>query len=601
MELLMMKRIRWVSLLIVIQVCLFLFLVIRPADVPPGAEQFQFYFLAPIAILTILFFVTFFLTFCRHPKIKSALQSTFSDAVVPFVVLLVLIVLLAMCATIYFVLADTLEIPIYHHLMPLAVLAYMLFWEVLILLSYTRKEMREKSKFWIWLPILLAANYFLWHKLANAGRYLQPNLPNVYPDETIKVFSTYKWWQLMLPIKEFKNNWPFGLVLTYLFENKIGTAGVWYVYQTILILTAFFLSWKVFRSPIFSYILAICLGFGTHHYHAFQYSGITGFYLMHTLMLILLYLSYAFIRTKGKNLWYLAGIIPILLLNAIYYEGWLDFFASVWVILIFLFFYFKHHHQSQYNKSLFILFAIFNFVFAAYITISFTYTEFAHGSGESALVLFYGKDFFWRAVDDLLSNYFTNLYVTLTNFLPPALITSNALYQYSDQLVGQNPSTYFHYLFWWRYLAGAATVVFYGFFIKQVKQAFSSDIFSSALPMVIFSIMVAINGATHHIIQFLPMRSMPVFGYYVQQGVLGFSLLIAFALHLLVINAKNKRQAAIVVALVIGMILWSSIRRPNYLWHMIEMVGIDHQGPYPNPLNTLIITIRSVFFPNFLL
>jgi hypothetical protein len=72
-------------------------------------------------------------------------------------------------------------------------------------------------------------------------------------------------------------------------------------------------------------------------------------------------------------------------------------------------------------------------------------------------------------------------------------------------------------------------------------------------------------------------------------------------MHLYLKNARNKKQAAILVALVIGMILWSSIRRPNYLWHMIEMVGIDHQGPYPNPLNTLIITIRRVFFPNFLL
>ena len=601
MELFMIKRIRWVSLLIVVQVCLVLLLIYLSGEVPAGAERYQPYFLVPTLVITIFFLATFFLTFFDHPKTKFILQSVFDDSVIPFVILLILIGLLAVSAITYYILADTLEIAIYHYLMPLAVLSYALFWEVMILLSYTRKELRDKPKFWIWLPFLLAANYFLWHKLVNAGRYLQPNLPNVYPRETIKVFSTYKWWQLMLPIKEFKNNWPFGLILTYLFENLIGTAGVWYVYQATLLLTSFFLSWKVFRSPVFSYVLAICLGFGTHHYHAFQYSGITGFYLMHALMLILLYLSYAFIRAEGRKLWYLVGIVPTLLLTAIYYEGWLDFFASVWLITIFLYFYFKHNKQNQYYKSLFIIFAIFNVVFAAYFTISLTYTEFAHDSGESALVLFYGKDFFWRAVDDLISNYFTNLYVTLTNFLPPALITSNALYQYSDQLAGQTPLTYYHYLFWWRYFAGAAAVLFYGFFIKQIKKAFSSELFSSAFPMVIFSIMVAVNGATHHIIQFLPVRSMPVFGYYVQQGVLGFSLLIAYGLHLFVKNTQNKSRAAIVVALVIGMILWSSIRRPNYLWHMIEMVGIDHQGPYPNPLNTLIITMRRVFFPNFLL
>lgn len=597
----MTKKIRWFSLLIVAEVTLAAALTVQPTQLPPEATQFHQVLFVPAISAAALFAISFFMTWMDHPRIKSILASIFVDAKVPLILLLILIILLGASASVYFVLADTLDIAIYHYLMPFAVLAYAVAWEMLILLAYTRKEMRDKPKFWVWLPVLLAANYFLWHKLANAGRYLQPFLPNVYPDETINVFSTYKWWQLMLPIKEFKGNWPFGLVLMYLFEIQIGTAGVWYVYQAILILTSFSLSWKVLRSPTFSYILAICLGFGTHHYHAFQYSGITGFYLMHALMLVLLYLSFAYIRSEGKQRWYIAGIIPTLLLTAIYYEGWLDFFASVWLITIFLFFYLRKMQRTQYLRSLFVVFGIFNLVFAIYLTINLTYAPFAHDSGESALVLFYGKDFAWRALDDLVSNYFTNLYATLTNFLPPGLITSNALYQYSDELAGRNPLTYFHYVFWWRYLAGAAAILFFGFFIRIIKKTFTSEVFSSAFPAVIFAIMVAVNGATHSIIQFLPMRSMPVFGYYVQQGVLGLSLLIAYGMHLFMKNTENKKKAAFVLLVVIGTIFWSSIRRPNYLWHMIEVVGIDHQGPYPNPLNALIITIRRVFFPNFLL
>lgn len=597
----MVKKVRWVSLAIFIQVCLALFFWLNAESRPSGANAYTPIIIIASTILAINAIFSFVCSFSKASFCTSFLRAVYEDQILPFVALLVLVGVLAASACAFFILADTFEVALYHFLMPFAVLGFALFWEILILLAYTHKELRDKPKFWIFLPILLAANYFLWHKLANAGRYLQPFLPNVYPKGTVKVFSTYKWWQLMLPIKEFKNNWPFGLVLMHFFENAVGSAGVWYVYQAVLMLIAFFLSWKVFRSPIFSYVLAICLGFGTHHYHAFQYAGITGFYLLHALLILLLYLSYAFIRSEGKQRWHLAGIIPTLLLTAIYYEGWLDFFASIWLITIFLLLYFKHKKLTQYKKSLVTLFAIFNTVFVIYITISMTYSKFAHDSGESALVVFYRREYLWRAIEDLISNYFTNLYVTLTNFLPPGFITSNALYQYSESLAQKNLLIFYHYLFYWRYYAGVAVAFFFVFLYQVIKKAFQSAPFSSAFPLVIFSLMVAVNGATHTIIQFLPMRAMPVFGYYVQQGVLGFSLMVAYLLHLFMKNTKNKKMAVVVIALVIGVILWSSIRRPNYLWHMIQMVGIDHQGPYPNPLNTLIITIRRVFFPNFLL
>jgi len=364
-------------------------------------------------------------------------------------------------------------------------------------------------------------------------------------------------------------------------------------------LTAYFLSWKVFRSDILSYFLAICLGFSTHYYHAFQYSGITGFYLLQTLFILLLYFSYEFIRRKENNIRYLFALIPILLLTAIYYEGWLDFFASVWVMAIFLFFYLRSKKQTQYVRNLIILFVIFNVVAAIYIYIKFTYLEFAHASGESAVVFFYGKHYFWRAIEDLISNYITHLYMTLTNFLPPAFITSNSLYQYNEFLEQRNYLVLGHYIFFWRYAAGVITTLFFVYFIKVVKQVLKEKPFTSFFPLVLFMIMVAVNGATHTIIQFRPMKAMPVLGYHVLQGVLGFSLCIAYLFHLFELRTKNKKIVILISTFAVLVILWSSIRRPNYLWHMIEVVGLDHQGPYPNPFIVLLNMIRR-FFPRFL-
>ncbi len=595
----MKKTIRWISLFIGLEVFLTLSMNwIFPF--PIGSNNTLLLFLLiPILLISISFLIFFMLTFHDNDLSESIFVAVFVKNKMSLLICSIISICLLLCSVYFFITADLLIPEIYSSLLPYAILGYVLSWEIIILFSYTREEFRGKPKYWIGLPFLLASNYFLWHTLVKAGRYLQSFFDNVYPNETEYVFSNYKWWQLLLPIKEFQNTWPFGLVITYFMENIIGPAGVWYLYHSILMLTAFFLSWKVFRSDILSYFLVICLGFGTHHYHAFQYSGITGFYLLQTLFLLLLYFSYEYIRRNKNNSRYLFALIPTLLLTAIYYEGWLDFFASIWAISIFLFFYFRNIKQTQYVKNLIILFVIFNFVAAVYIYVKFTYLDFAHATGESAVVYFYGKHYFWRAVEDLISNYFTNLYMTLTNFLPPVFITSNSLYQYTDFLVQQNNLVLGHYIFLWRYSAGVFATLFYLFFIKLVKRAFKEKPFTSAFPLVLFMIMVTVNGATHTIIQFRPMKAMPVLGYYVQQGILGFSLCIAYLFHLFKLRTKNKKVVILISIFAVLIILWSSIRRPNYLWHMIEVVGLDHQGPYPNPLIVLLNMIRR-FFPGFL-
>ena len=595
----MKKYIRWISLFIVLEVVLTL-LMIWIFTYPLGSiNSFLLIILVPILLICISFFIYFVLTFRSSYLSDSILIAVFEKNKISLIIYLVINIYLLFCSVYFFITADLLEPEIYSNLQPYAVLGYVLFWEIIILFSYTRKEFRGKPKYWIGLPFLLVSNYFLWHTLVKAGRYLQSFFDNVYPTEAQYVFSNYKWWQLLLPIKEFKNTWPFGLVITFFLENIIGPAGVWYLFQAILILTSFFLSWKVFRSEIFSYFLAICLGFSTHNYHAFQYSGVTGFYLLQALFLLLLYLAYEFIRREKHNYWYLSALIPTLMLTAIFYEGWLDFFASIWLMSIFLFFYFRRKKQTQYLRNLLIIFGIFNLVAFIYIYIKFSYIEFAHATGESAIVVFYSKHHIWRAVEDLISNYITHMYMTLTNFLPPAFVTSNSLYHYTEFLEQQDNLVIGHYIFLWRYFAGVLTALFYVFFINLVKRAFKENPFSSFFPFVVFMIMVAVNGATHTIIQFRPMKAMPVLGYYVQQGVLGFSLCLAYLFHLFKLRAKNKKIVVLVAIFVTLIILWSSIRRPNYLWHMIEMGGLDHQGPYPNPFIVLLNMIRR-FFPRFL-
>ena len=207
----------------------------------------------------------------------------------------------------------------------------------------------------------------------------------------------------MLPVKEFDGYWFFGNILTYFASNVIGIAAVWYLCQIILTVSAFFLSYKVFKSGTFSYMLVVCLGFGTHFYNAFQYSSIASLYLLQTLFLLLLYLTYEYIRREDHNKGYLYALVPTLILTAVFYEGWLDFFSAVFAISIFLFIYFKVRKQDQYNKRLLKVFLVFCITAGIYIYLKFTYIGFMHSTGESAVVFLYGTEYFWRAIEDMIS------------------------------------------------------------------------------------------------------------------------------------------------------------------------------------------------------
>jgi len=200
------------------------------------------------------------------------------------------------------------------------------------------------------------------------------------------------------------------------------------------------------------------------------------------------------------------------------------------------------------------------------------------------------------------------MYITLTNFLPPPFISSNSLYYYSaaeliEQQFGYHPTmTYlvpYHYMFLWRYFAGALTALFFVFFVWVLQQTLKENNHFKYLPLMLFLIMTAANGPSHTFVKIRPMNTMPLLGYHVQQGVIGFSLTISYLTHLYLQRAKNKKIAWVVLAFVGMVILYSSIARPKILWHMIEQVGLDVQGPYPNPMKTILSFLRNIF-PGFL-
>lgn len=589
----------WGSLIIILEILYTLAINRSSLSAIQQSKNAVLIFLIPITILFILCLLFLVSTSRKNGLGKAISANLLKRKGFAFFAFTFITFFLLLSSVIYFIIIDTIPLESRPILTPFALLGFLAAWQVIILAAFTHKDLKPKPKFWIGLPILIAINYYLWHTLVNVDRYLEPYYAAVYANTHEEVFSTFKWWQFMLPIEAFGGFWASGSIFTHFVQEIISISGAWHLYQLILILTAFFLSRKVFRSIYFSYLLPICLVFGTHYYHAFQYSSISAYYLLHTLFLLLLYLAYQFIRGAANQKLTACLYTITLLITAIFTEGWLDFFASLWAISILLFSLFRNRQQSERNKRLVILFIITNIIAAVYIYLKFNYIGFIHTSGESKVIFTYGIDQFWLMLEDFISNYLTHLYMTLTNFLPPAFITSNALYQYNQLLDKGTTLISGHYIFLWRYLAGILALVFFYALVKVIKKVFQDDKLKYWLPLAVFMLMVAVNSPTHTIVVYHKFKAMPALGYHVEQGVLGMSLAIACLFYIFEHTCKNKKRLLLGAVITVLVILYGSIRRPNYLWHMIEVVGLAHQGPYPNPLATLIIKIRTLF-PGFL-
>ncbi len=212
------------------------------------------------------------------------------------------------------------------------------------------------------------------------------------------------------------------------------------------------------------------------------------------------------------------------------------------------------------------------------------------GGGSEADIVFHYP--FWApAIEDVGSNVLTHLYMAVTNFLPPSLLSSTALFELGgDKLVElQNsyaaPYSYLvpmHYLFLWRYAAGAVAVVVGYFFVRVLARAWRQPT-ADRVAAITFLLMAIMAGSTHAFVKIRPMKTAPVLGYHVFVGVLGVSLLLSYGL---MVAWRDWRSAAARIgatAAVWAVIFYSALARPIMLNHLAAEVGLP--GFYPNPMN----------------
>ncbi|MCJ7530352.1 MAG: hypothetical protein MUO64_04905 [Anaerolineales bacterium] len=440
---------------------------------------------------------------------------------------------------------------------------------------------------WVGLPLLLLGNYFLRHTLDKADLYINNYLNGSYPHVAAN-FYHLAWWEYLVPCQLFGGACPGVLMWTYALENVITAPGAWYLLHALIIILAFTLSWVVFRSFIFSYTLALCLGFGTQLNYTYNLSGSVSALLYEASWLILFFCGYQVIQSnKHQRLWMCLFTLS-LFETALTYEGWLDFGVVFGLCACFyLFFIFQRQRDITRLRRL-------TFVAGMLVVVGVGYIGFKtvgikliwglnpHSNGSESDIIF-NYPHISPMIEDVISNYMTHLYMVVTNFIPPPFFTSNSYYLLGAEKLIEYQYNYhaaysylvpMSYHFLWRYYAGAVFVIFMYFLFKVISKSlktFNSD----KIALSIFMIMAAVGGPTHMLVKIRPMTTEPVLGYHVLVGVLGISLVIAYLLLMAQKYIKKPYLKATIIVGIWSVILYSALARPAYLQHLSQMVGLS--------------------------
>jgi hypothetical protein len=456
------------------------------------------------------------------------------------------------------------------------------------------------------LALLLWMNFYLRHTLETADQYLYSFYKYFYPEQEKVIFSpATPLWKLFLPIPMFTGVWnTTTLVLSRVLEDYLRPSTQWYLFNALLITASFLISWLVFRSRVFSFTLAICMGFGTQLYVTYPNSGTISFPLIFIYYQLLLLSIYKLVVSETHRGFWKALLAVALLLTAVAYEPWLDLLVVIWFASIYLFFILDRMDRPVLRRRLLSIVGILTVVGLAHIAIKVRYGYGQTRGMESDVWLNY--PFLSPKIEDFVSNVFTNLYMAVTNFLPPPLVSSTAFYQLGGEKLVElqhgyhAPFSYLvpmHYLFFWRYFAGALALGMAILVVRAIRRSWARPS-PDRVALVLILIMVLVGGAgpTHSFIKFRPMNAMPVQTYHVLTGVLGMSLLVSLLLMWGWRRAPRPWQRIGLVAAAWSVIFYGSLARPGMISHQAAQSGLGVQV-YPNPLATLLVRWGHAFQP----
>jgi hypothetical protein len=442
---------------------------------------------------------------------------------------------------------------------------------------------------------LLIGNFFV-------RRYLEPWPHQSYFTLTKASLAPLKRkpWKALLPIDIGGGQRWFATTSLLVVEgmNAQFTPGnAFLILNGLAIIASFITSWLVFRSAIFTISFTLCIAFGTQLHYAYALSGTFVLYLQIVYLEVCLLCMLRVLTSERHVLWWKIGFVLSLIVFAIGFDTWYNFLAFVWVAGPLLWIYFARRGEREKLSAIRFIVVATTLVACVHLPIKLLNSGQHFATGREDELLFNYKHR-TLMVEDFVSNIFTYLYISLTNFAPSFLISSNSAYRLGTSVIiaeqhgydsGRSHLVAMHHLFLWYYYAGIAVTIYLYFLVRSTVRAIRDQSVGD-LKIAIILVGILTGAGTHLLIKYRPYMSVPSLSYKCMPSILATAVLIAYWL----MTLKDKIQTRWVYALCVGLawvtILYGGLTRPRALSYLNEQVGL---GRYPDPVQNLRTLISA--------
>jgi len=360
---------------------------------------------------------------------------------------------------------------------------------------------------------------------------------------------------------------------------------VYLVLSSLLIATSFVASWIIMRSLPLSGTIALALGFGTQFSYISSMGFVIGFYLFLTYLCINIAFAIYLLKPQPFRPALIAGFVASLAVVALAWEWWLNYAAALLVGSGFIWLWERRHDGSGgARRGTAVVFIATLVILVLYLAIRLPYaTEFIEPGQEEELIVTYTHPL--MAIEDFISNFFTLLYMTLTNYLPLAFGSLSQTYIGDATILAEQHGYHssmsnlvvMNHVFLWRFYAGAVVVLFCMAGFRQVRRAIR-DPRSEHLVFAVFFLAVLVGCATHLGIKYRPYMSAPALTYKPAVSIFFFTLMLGYFTATARSWFRRVLSYRAAVAGIWAMILIAALMRPASLNAMLQHDGLVGYG-----------------------
>jgi hypothetical protein len=335
------------------------------------------------------------------------------------------------------------------------------------------------------------------------------------------------------------------------------------------------------RSLCFSATLCFMLAFGTQLNYAYTYGDLIAFYVLLTYVAVNFSICVLLVsgRLRGWK-WSIAFILS-LCLAALSTEWWINYATALIAAAGFGIAWGARHGNAEIRTSSTFLLLATIMVLGIYLAVRLqTPGQFLRPGAEEELLITY--QYFPLLAEDFIVNFFTLLYVSLTNYLPSFFTSSNSLtYLGAPTIIaeqyGYDPAhqqlVLMNHLFLWRFYAGVAATIFLGWTGVWVYRAWQAPSLP-ALTIAALNLMVIAGFSTHLLIKMRPYNSVPGLPYKATISIAALTVLIAYLTMLCGQRLRSRRFYYGIIACVWGTVSIAAITRPGMQRRLLAEVGL---------------------------